>query len=844
MKAKAAIRMTLASAMIFMAAVCSFAQTTRVKGRVIDAETGHGLPFCSVYFKNTTIGISTDLKGNFSLETRDTTSNVLCASLLGYESLEVKVKKHSYKEINFVLRPVRNALDAAIVKPDNRRVLWIMDKVRKNLERNNPENLPHYSGDVYTKMELDLSNIDNSLKGLPYLGKRIDFITQYIDTSVVSGKTYLPVMISETKSTRYHSLEPKFDREIIEASKISGIDEQNVISQFTGTLQLRANFYDDFIIILDNGIVSPASKTGASYYNYHLVDSLVIKGRKTWKIRFRPKKHISLPAFNGEMNIDAEDFAIQSVHARLAKNSNVNWLRDVIIDEENAKDEEEGVWFYKNNQMYLDLALVLSESSRLYSCVGKRNSEWLSMDLGPIRNKRALKTESKVIVEDDAWSRDEEYWDYIRPYPITDKESDIYDMAAAVRRHPAFKVAYAIGVAGFDGFLDVGKVGFGPLIQAYSSNNLEGKRFQFGMRTSKEFSRKFRLMGYAAYGTLDKEIKYGGTLEYMFSRYPTRKLSLIAKKDVIQLGRGTSPFTSGNILASALSRGSQKMSPIDQLTIQYDHEWNEGINNSFIFRHRRIYSNEFVPMVTPSGEILKSVAANEIGISTRFSKNETVTRASFEKKYLHTRYPVVQVEVTGGVKGITYGDFNYLKVTVDSKHKFNTPPFGTGRLILNAGKIFGKVPYTMLKIHEGNSSYILDRSSFSCINYYEFASDTWAMINYEQNFKGMFFGLIPLVKKLQLREIVTIKSAWGTLSRHNDGTLENPDARQAMVLFPEGMSALNKPYVEGSVGIGNILRLFRVDAVWRLTHRYKKSGVEHDSDNRNFAVNFSMKVEF
>jgi len=838
------MRMILASAILCMAAVCSYAQTTRVKGRVTDAETGHGIPFCSIYFKNTSIGVSTDLEGYYSIETRDTTSNVLCASILGYEKIEVKVRTHSYKEIDFSLKALRNALDAAIVKPDNRRLTWILGNIWKSNHKNDPENLPHYTGDVYTKMEADISNIDKGLRGLPYIGKRLDFISQYIDTSVVSGRSYLPVMIAETKSTRYHNLSPKFDREIIEGSRISGIEEQNVISQFTGTMHLKTNFYDDFIIIMDNGIVSPVAEIGKNYYNYYLVDSLYVEGRKTWKIRFRPKKYVSAPTFNGEMNIDAEDFAVQSMHAKLAKGSNVNWTRDIVIDEENTKKEEDGVWFYKNNQMYVDLALNLSDSSKLYSLIAKRNCEWLSMNLDPIQEKRVLKTESRVIVEDDASFRDEDYWNYIRPYPMTVKEHGIYDMADAVRNHPAFKVAYAIGVAGFDGFIDVGKVGFGPLMQTYSTNNLEGKRFQFGMRTSKKFSKKFRIMGYAAYGTMDKNLKYGGTLEYMISRYPTKKLSIIAKKDVIQMGRGTSPFTSGNLLASALSRGHQKMSPMDQVTIQYDHEWNAGINNSFIFRHRRIYSNEFVPMVTPSGEILKSVAANEIGISTRFSKNETVTRASFEKKYLHTRYPVVQVEVTGGIKGITTGDFNYLKVTVDSKHKFNTPPFGSGRLLLNAGKIFGKVPYTMLKIHEGNSSYILDRSAFSCINYYEFASDTWAMINYEQNLKGMIFGVIPLVKKLQLREILTLKTAWGTLSRHNDGTLSDPEARKAMVLFPEGMSALNKPYVEGSVGVGNIFHLFRVDAVWRLTHRYKKSGVEHDSDNRNFAVNVSMKIEF
>lgn len=841
---KAVIRITLVAALSILATFSSYAQSTKVKGRVTDSETGEGIPFCSVYFKNTTIGISTDMRGYYSLETRDTTSSILCASILGYEQLETRVRKHSYKEINFILKPIHNSISPAIVKPDNSRMMWIMEQVGKNRDRNNPEKLKQYTGDVYTRMELDLSNIAESLQSIPYLGKRFDFFSEYIDTSVISGRSYLPVMMAETMSKKYHSLSPAFDREVIEASRISGVDENNFISQFTGNTHLKTNFYDNFIDIFDNGIVSPVSDGATAFYNFFLIDSLQIEGRKTWKIRFRPKRLVATPAFNGEMNIDAQDFAIRSIHASLHKQSNVNWMRDIVIDEEFAPVGEDSTWFYKSSHLYIDLALVVGESSKLYSFIGDRHSEWVSVDMGPIRDKRILRSEDIVIVDDDASLMDEEYWDSIRPYPITEKEEGIYYMAESIKNHPVYKVGYAFLVAGVDGFLDIGKIGFGPLMQIYSSNNLEGKRVQMGLRTSTKFSRKFRAMGYMAYGTEDKELKYGGTFEYMFSRNPTRKLSISAKRDVIQMGRGTSPFTSGNILSSTLTRGHQKMSPIDEVIIQYDHEWNAGINNSFIFRHRRIYSNEFVPMITPGGEIMKSVAANEIGISTRFSKKETVTRAAFEKRYLHTRHPVVKIDITGGVKGITQGDFNYLKITMDSKHKFNTPPFGSARLLVNAGKIFGKVPYTMLKIHEGNSSYILDRSAFSCIDFYEFASDTWINVNYEQNFKGLFFGVIPLVRDLKLRELFTFKAAWGTVTRHNDGTLSDPNAREALILFPEGMTALKKPYIEVSAGIGNILRLFRVDAVWRLTHRYNNVNGVPTKVDRCFAVNISMKAEF
>ena len=81
------------------------------------------------------------------------------------------------------------------------------------------------------------------------------------------------------------------------------------------------------------------------------------------------------------------------------------------------------------------------------------------------------------------------------------------------------------------------------------------------------------------------------------------------------------------------------------------------------------------------------------------------------------------------------------------------------------------------------------------------------------------------------------KGVYGTLEARNNGSLP---ATQAILLFPEGMSSVSKPYFEGGVGIENIFRIFRVDAIWRLSHRHPVPG----QDIQNFAVNFSMNIQF
>ena len=164
-------------------------------------------------------------------------------------------------------------------------------------------------------------------------------------------------------------------------------------------------------------------------------------------------------------------------------------------------------------------------------------------------------------------------------------------------------------------------------------------------------------------------------------------------------------------------------------------------------------------------------------------------------------------------------------------------PVGISKIVLTGGKIFGKIPYPLLKLHEGNGTYFYAPCAFSCMNYYEFASDVWLACFYEHHFKGFFLGKIPLMKKLKWREVFVFKGLVGTLSDKNDGSKLDSEA---ILLFPEGMGPVSKPYFETGIGIENIFRLLRVDAIWRLTHREKRPG----QNIQNFALNISVYLNF
>ncbi len=817
------------------------AQATKVKGRVVDTSTGEGIPFAGIYFKNSTVGVSADLDGYFFLETRDTLS-LLSASILGYEEQVTKVNPHSFNEVNFSLRPVHDELIAAVVKPDDRYMRSILRKIDEAKERNNPEKRRLYSCDVYTKMELDITNPESPMIS-NFLPKSFRFVYDYMDTSVVSGHPYLPVLISETTSRYYHRKDPPSDREVITASRISGVDRNPVLSQFTGNMYVKTNFYDNYINIFQVEIPSPLSSSGMTYYNYYLVDSLQVEGRKTYKIRFHPSRWVSSPTFDGEMSIDAGEYALRDIHVRLKKGSNVNWVRDMTIDVENRRLPD-STWFYKQDRMYVDFSPTMRDSSKVVTFLGNRQIDYSNPDFTTSYRDDRDDISAQVQAGKDVINNDENYWQSVRPYPLSSKEQGIYDMVDSIKHVPLYKDVYAVADMLVNGFLNTKYVGFGPYSSLFSFNDLEGGRVQLGVRTTKEFSRRFRVMGYAAYGFKDRTWKGGGTFEYMFNNQPTAKLTLSYKHDVMQLGSGPTVYGSGSLVSSILTKAdSQKMSMVNDYAMSFHKEWSQNFNMILALESRRIFSNAFVPMVSPDGKVFNSVGYNQAHAQLRFSKDEIVTRGAFEKYYMYSKYPVVTFDFIGSAKGIGKNEYSYFRPELTVQYTLTVPPVGLSRFDLNTGTVIGKVPYPMLKIHEGNGTYTFSRYSFACMNYYEFASDLWTTLFWEHNFKGFFLGKIPLLRRLQWREVASVRAAYGTIRKENNG-IRGDDSFGSEMLFPEKMDKLNRPYVEMGVGVTNIFRVLRIDTFWRMTHRYEvKDGVKVPHDNR-FVVNFGLEFRF
>lgn len=814
------------SFLCILVSLAAEAQSTKVRGTVRDAETGEPIPFASVYFDGTVIGISTDLEGRYSLETRSDDITTLTAHLIGYEAQTKQIAKGSFSEVDFVLKKDLRQLEAALVRPDNRYIRSILDRLDRARKRHDPELADAWQTRLYSKIELDATEAENIIEK-SFLKRHLDFVMDYRDTSAVTGKSYIPILISEAVSRKYHSREPDVDKEIIEASRISGLEQDNILRQFTGSYLLETNFYRGQITVFNLDVPSPASALGHAFYNYYLVDSLQVEGRKTYTLRFHPKALVTSPVLDGEMHVDAEDFAIRSVHASLAAQSNVNWIRHINVDIENRRLDD-GRWFPEEERLFIDFSISTNDNSKVISFLGNRTLIYSDASYGAFSEAETLAGGDKVQVGGDP-EKDDAWWSDSRPIDLTDREQGIFEMTEQLQQTRFYRVAYGLSSMIVTGYVESkeGGVGYGPWARTVSFNDTEGLRLQGGFRTTKEFSRHVRLSGALAYGFKDKEFKGNGAVEFIFNREKTRKLTLSAQRDFEVLGRGSGMMSGRSIFNSVLAPGSfNKQSMMVEYLAHYEHEFSPNFNTDFAVRHRLIFGNDAIPLVRADGTVDKYLTANQLQWRGRFSWEERVNRGFFDKSYIFTRYPVITVDLTAGLKGLTPGDCSFYRGELTLDWRVPAGAFGFARLHLNGGAILGSVPYPLLKLHEGNETVFMDRSAFSCMDYYEFASDRWVTMSYEHNLDGFFLGKIPLVRLLDLREVITLRTAWGTISPQN--------RENAVYQLLPGIEALEKPYVEAGVGICNIFRIFRIDGFWRLTHH----------KNRNFVINVSMDVDF
>ena len=779
------------------------AQKTVILGKITESGTNTPIPYVNVIFKDTFTGTMSDLNGNFNLSSTKPTA-VIEVSAVGYKKQVFKIKLNQINRINVSMVEDIISLGEISVRPGEDPAIPIFRKVVNHKKDNNPANFPSWQSKLYSKIEIDIKNVNGSLKKKKML-KQFDFVFKYIDSLEIQGKTFLPVFFTETVSNYFHNRENNSNREEIIASKASGM-KTDMITQFTGKMYEGVNPYDNYIMVSDVGLISPLNSLGLQFYHYYLRDSAMVKGRKIYEISFKPRLPQD-PTFKGKIWIEDESFALTKLEMQLSTKANVNFLNNFQYSIEYQKKDDR--WVPRNESMIADLDIKKDKDSEKIGLMGRKTNVYQDFKFGEVRSVPNLQ-KNAIIVNKDATLRNETYWDKARPIELQKREAGIYAMVDSIKNVPLYKTVAEYLYMFYYGYRDIGKVEIGPYYSLLSSNQIEGDRVRIGGRTTMKFDHNMRLNGYGAYGFKDQDFKYGGGFEYFFSKKPRTMIAFQAYHDYDLLGVSSNAFTRDNFLTSVLSKNPYtKLNMVDRFRVTFDKDWVHGLSNQFSVISSNIQSGPLVPFLNPEGNLVPSVRTGEIKLNTRYAPKESIILDGFERTTFGIFNPVLNFSVTSGLKSFLGGNYDYLKLDANFSDKIAINPIGYVTFYLQAGKIWGNVPWPLMKIHEGNESYAFDAYAFNLMNYQEFVSDTYVSLFLEHHFQGFFLNKVPLFHRLKWREIVGMRSLFGSY---------DPTQHTGLV-FPKGMTGLRStPYTEFSAGIENILKIIRVDAVWRYNY--------------------------
>jgi hypothetical protein len=231
---------------------------------------------------------------------------------------------------------------------------------------------------------------------------------------------------------------------------------------------------------------------------------------------------------------------------------------------------------------------------------------------------------------------------------------------------------------------------------------------------------------------------------------------------------------------------------------------------------------------TTTGNPLESFS---VALKLRFAYLEQFLDGDYFQYSLGTRYPTVEVMAEQGIPGVLHSAYSYTKLSFDVSDVIKISPYGSITYKVYAGKVFGTLPYPFLVNLPGNDLHYYDPQSFNLMTRFEYLADQYAGINVEHNFGSGIFRFIPLTRKLKWRQFWNVKALWGSLDNANSALNNSTNTFKTL----NGRS-----YIEVGTGIDNILRILRLDFVWRVA----PGALPTDSKTSNFGIFGSFHFQF
>ena len=784
---------------------------TKISGVVTDID-GNSVPFANVVFKNSFEGTITNEDGRFYLESNETYPQIV-VSFLGFQNKEITLENKINYNMSIVLQQEAASLDEVVIfsgktSKKNNPAIDILKKIWDNRRQNGVKKFNQYAYDKYEKLEFDLNTIDSTFTENKIF-KGMEFIFQEIDTSRVTGKTYLPIFINEASSKVYGDNLLGKEREILQGNKNSGFENNNTLIAFLKDLYSPYDVYDNYLKFFDKAFTSPLSKTGVDVYNYVLLDSAYRKDKWCYNIAYYPRRKNEL-TFKGDFWVNDSTWAIKEINLQASKSANVNWIREVYIEQE-FDVLNDSIFLITRDYFMSDFSFQDKEKAK--GVYGRRTTLYDNYVFDTPKKKYFYKIQVDPY-QYEVYNRPDSFWEENRLEKLNKDELSIYKMLDTLKTVPRFKALYSAASVLASGYYEVDNFDIGPVFSVFGYNEAEGLRVRLGGRTYFSQNDQWRLEGFGAYGFKDDRFKFGISAKALLNR--KNRLTLYAgyRKDVEQTG--ASLTSSNDVLGRNLASSSlitvganDKLTRVKLATLGFSLEPVKNLNIRLTGSYRSLSSATqtfSVAYEREDGSIGNTVNQPELQVSAFFTPKRKVSGYGVERTIINQgSFPSIFLGYTYGIKGFLDGEFEYQRIQGLYSHPWNIGGIGRLTSTIEAGKTIGQVNLSLLNPIPGNQTLFSIYNTFSQLDFYEFVSDQYVSLHLKHNFGGRIFQRIPWLRDLNLREVLGFRAVIGSVNQ------ENIDINKSNIVY----QSPNKPYYEYSVGVGNIFKVFRLDVNFR-----------------------------
>lgn len=814
-------------AMTALSAAGQQASVTQITGLVRDSLSHEGIARASISLVGTSEGTLATDNGGFAINSRAKFSK-LRVTAMGYRTKEVSIKAGQGSVILIDMAPTGVQLDEVVVQKGkekyskkNNPAVEMIKRLRARRDDNDPKRFPHYGYTQYERMMIGFGDLD----GLVSKPEEQKWIDEYADTSMLTGKRVLPFSIKETVARDYYSSDPKGHKQVVLGTKSAGIDERidqenvkKVLDDFMGEIDI---FQND-VTLLTNRFVSPLSRIAVDFYKFYLNDTVMVDGERCAVLSFVPFTPQTF-GFLGRLYVSLEDSTmfIKRVSMGVPYDINLNYVERMSIEQDFERASNGSRLKVRDN---VEVSLKLLSS--LPVMFARRETSYRDHNFerpeGGIFNNKAEKT-----IESSAAYMPDEFWQEYRPPEVRTTTATMKGLMQRLRGSKLFYWAEQVLVVMVNGYLPTAKVSkfdIGPLNTTISGNSLEGLRLRLGGITTVNLSRNLFARGYVAYGFRDEKFKYMGSLEYSFTpkktldqEFPIHSLRLSHRYDVDKLAQHYLYTNQDNVFLTLKRHKDVRMQYLRTTRLEYRHEWYNHFSIALGIEHNIHEATQYVPFIYTDGTMRQRYTQAGFTAQLRFAPGETFYQTRSYRIPINMDAPIITLNQTYMPKGFMGSLHEVNKTELGLQKRFWFSAFGYADVIIKGEKVWSKVAYPDLLMPNVNLSYTIQPESYTLMKPMEFINDqalSWDL-TYWGN--GILMNRLPLIKKLRLREVLTLRGIWGSLSDKN-----NPATSEDVFLFPTDALCQpmgNKPYMEAGVGLDNIFTILRVDYVWRLNYR-------------------------